>query len=96
MEFIRVGGTSTKWNAKTIEERIKKIEQLVHRQIPWSLIRQHASKGQLIHCEICGEHESGGFHCKPCIHPRWCCICCILLGIPNYETSVLILGEKKK
>jgi len=87
-ELVKVA--STKWNAKSVEARIAKIEQLIHRRIQWRMILTHASEGELRECEVCGESEKGGYWCRPCIHKDWCCICCILLGIPNYETTLLV------
>jgi len=91
-ELLKIAGSSTKWETKTIEERIEKIVDLVNRRIRWDVIRSYAKLGELRNCEICGEKESGGFWCKPCTHKTWCCICCILLGIPNYSTGVFVIG----
>jgi len=95
MTFKKIGGSDTKWNADTIEERRKVITELVNRQIDFDAILSYAHHGKEITCELCGNKERTGYWCKPCIHPDWCCICCILLGIPNYSTGVYILAEDK-
>jgi len=87
----KIGGSTRRWFTRTVEERIAKIDELIHRPIKWEIIRSLAPKGELRRCEICGEEESGGFWCNPCIHKTWCCICCILLGVPNYEVGMFIL-----
>ena len=94
VKAVKVCGFSNKWNVKTIEDRIKRIDKLIHRPIRWDIILQYAKNGELRSCEICGEKERGGYWCHPCIHPTWCCICCILLGIPNYATSMWIIGDE--
>jgi len=95
-KFVKLGGSSTKWNTRTVEERIRKIESLIHRPIRWDIIRRFSVKGEIRRCEICGEEESGGFWCRPCIHRTWCCICCILLGIPNYEVGLWVLTTEEE
>ena len=87
----KIGGSDTKWRADTIEERRQEITKLVNREIQFDVILRYAHNGKEVTCELCGNRERSGYWCKPCIHPRWCCICCILLGIPNYYTGVYLI-----
>jgi len=91
MSLEHVGGSSTKWTADTIEERRQVIAQLVNRPIKWDVILSYSHHGQEVTCELCGNKDRGNYWCKPCIHHSWCCICCILLGIPNYCTGMYVL-----
>lgn len=90
-EIEKIGGSDTKWDAATIEERRKVITELVNRPINFDVILSFAHHGKEVTCELCGNKERGGYWCKPCIHHSWCCVCCILLGIPNYTTGVYII-----
>lgn len=87
----KIGGSDTGWHTNTIEERRAKITELVDRKIDWDVILRYAHHGKLVDCELCGNEQYGGYWCKPCIHKGWCCVCCILLGVPNYSTGVYIL-----
>ncbi len=87
----QIAGSSTKWDAATVEEKIRKIDALIHRPIQWDVIRQYQRQGQELTCELCGNQAFGRYWCRPCIHRGWCCECCILLGVPNYETAVFVL-----
>jgi len=60
------------------------IEKFFQRNIKWDIIDGFSKLGKPVKCEICGQESVTGFWCKPCIHPNWCCYCCILLGIPGY------------
>jgi hypothetical protein len=90
-EFEKIGGSDTKWRAESIEERRNVITDLVNRRIDFDTILKYAHHGKEVDCELCGNRDRGGYWCKPCIHPTWCCVCCILLGIPNYATGVYII-----
>ncbi len=92
MGIEEIAGSTTKWNADTIEERRKVITGLVNREIQWDIILCYAHHGEEVTCELCGNKDRSGYWCKPCIHSNWCCVCCILLGIPNYATGVYIIG----
>lgn len=96
MEVKKIGGSDTCWRAKTVEEKIAKIDQLIHRPIKWNIIRAYEHHGEKITCELCGNEDYSGYWCKPCIHPGWCCECCILVGVPNYATGVYVIGVPKK
>ena len=91
MSIEKIGGSDTKWNADTIEERRRVITELVNRPIKFDVILSYAHYGVEVTCELCGCQERSGYWCRPCIHHNWCCVCCILLGIPNYSTSVYII-----
>lgn len=99
-EIKKIGGSSTRWVIDaTPEAKRKKIEELIGRPIKWGVIKMYEKHGKIRSCEICGTESFGGYWCRPCIHPRWCCECCILLGVPNYETAVFAIstkGEEKK
>ncbi len=93
MDIEKIGGSNTKWNADTIEQRRKVITGLVNRKIDFDVVLKYSHHGEKITCELCGgKEERTGYWCKPCIHHSWCCVCCILLGIPNYHTGVYIIG----
>jgi hypothetical protein len=89
-EYLKVlAYSTTKWDAKTIEDRIKKIDQLIHRNLEWKINYGIVkANGKLKTCEICGNEDYGDGWCGPCIHRTWCCVCCMLLGIPNYSTAI--------
>lgn len=87
----KIGGSDTKWKAETIEERRKEITALVNRRIDFDVILSYAHHGKELTCELCGNLERGGYWCNPCIHHSWCCVCCLLLGIPNYATGVYLI-----
>ena len=91
MEFEKIGGSDTHWNAKKVQEKIEKIQELINRPIQWDIIRRYRGNGKLVNCELCGNEDYSGYWCKPCIHPGWCCECCILFGIPNYCTGLYVI-----
>lgn len=90
-ELEKIGGSDTKWNADTIEERRRIITELVNRPIQFDQILWFAHHGKDVTCELCGTKDKGDYWCRPCIHHAWCCVCCILLGIPNYAIGVYAL-----
>ncbi len=98
MSIGKIGGSDTKWKADTIEERRKVITELVNRKIDFEAILRYAHHGREITCELCGGRERTEYWCKPCIHHGWCCVCCILLGVPNYSTGVYLItgGQERK
>jgi len=88
----KIGGGSTRWAVDAAPEaKRRKMEERTGRPIKWDVIKKFERRGELRRCEICGTESFGGYWCRPCIHPRWCCECCILLGIPNYETAVYVV-----
>lgn len=95
LHFEKIGGCNTCWYVNTIEERQAKITELANRPIQWDLILSLQHHGKLTRCELCGNEQYGGFWCSPCIHHSWCCVCCILLGVPNYATGVYVITEGK-
>lgn len=58
---------------------------LFGRLVKWEIISSFEKKGRIVKCEICGREARNGFWCNPCIHPNWCCYCCIMMGIPFYR-----------
>ena len=93
-EIEKIGGSDTKWKADTIEERRRVITELVNRSIDFDVILSYSNHGKEVSCELCGNRERNGYWCKPCIHHNWCCVCCILLGIPNYATGLYIVSGR--
>ena len=96
MGVRKIGGSDTCWRVKTVEEKIAKIQELITRPIKWNIIRAYQQHGKKVTCELCGNEDYSGYWCKPCIHPSWCCECCLLLGVPNYATGVYIIGLKEE
>jgi hypothetical protein len=87
-------------NEEILEKRVKRLVQVclenpelnvevltrfLNRQIKWDTIESFILCGHIVNCKLCGEMSFSRFWCKPCIHPNWCCFCCILLGIPFYR-----------
>ena len=76
--------------------------EFMHREIKWNSIKQcimltGRDGKRLSHnvkCEVCGDFDYGGYWCRPCIHPDFCCECCILMGIPEYSTGVFFIDKK--
>lgn len=66
------------------ELAIEVIQKFFQRDIKWEVIDGFSKLGKPVKCEICGQNSVTGFFCEPCIHPNWCCYCCILLGVPGY------------
>ena len=95
MKFEKIGGADSCWRAKTPEQKIAKIQQLLTRPIQWDMILCFKESGRKLTCELCGNEDFGRYYCKPCIHHTWCCECCILLGIPNYQTGVYVVSATK-
>jgi len=60
------------------------ITMFLNREIKWDTINQYLLYGKPVKCELCKENSITGFWCNPCIHPNWCCYCCILLGFFRY------------
>jgi hypothetical protein len=90
-EIEKIGGSDTKWTSETIAGRRLEIATLVQRDIDFDAILAYSHLGKEVTCKLCGNKERGGYWCKPCIHHNWCCVCCILLGIPNYYTGVYVI-----
>ncbi len=66
------------------ELNVHVMNMFFNRKIQWNIINKYAHHGHKVKCELCGENSLSGFWCKPCIHPNWCCYCCILLGFFRY------------
>jgi len=61
------------------------ILKFLNREIDWNTIKEYMLHGEVVNCKLCGETSLTAFWCHPCIHPDWCCFCCILLGFPFYR-----------
>jgi len=94
MSVEKIGGNRN-FVGDTIEEKKEFFKKALKRDIKWSIIKALEEKGKNRTCEICGMEGKGGYFCEPCIHRTWCCECCILLGIPNYSTSVFLVSEEE-
>ena len=66
------------------ELNIHVIMQFLSRKIECETIDQYSQHGKQVKCSLCKQVSMSGFWCKPCIHPDWCCHCCILLGFFRY------------
>jgi len=69
----------------TPEINTEVIVKFLKRKVRWDIIKSFEMLGEDVICKICGKKSKTGFWCRPCIHPDWCCYCCILMGIPGYE-----------
>lgn len=67
------------------ELNIHVIEMFLQRKIQWDTISRYVYHGKPVTCMLCKEQSISGFWCKPCIHPDWCCYCCILLCFFRYS-----------
>lgn len=61
------------------------ITMFLNRDIKWNTINKYLLHGKPIKCQLCKENSITGLWCNPCIHPNWCCYCCILLGFFRYS-----------
>lgn len=74
-----------------------KAREFINRpNVQWNIIKSYARHGKLIVCKVCGDEGYSAYWCQPCIHrSRFCCECCILLGIPYYGGGMYAFGKRK-
>jgi len=74
-----------------------KAREFINRpNIKWDIIKSFVGHGKLIRCRVCGNEDYSGYWCRPCIHrSRFCCECCILMGVPNYSVGMAVIGTLK-
>jgi len=74
-----------------------KAREFINRpNIKWGIIKCFSHRGKLITCKVCGNKDYTSYWCSPCIHrSRFCCECCILMGIPYYGGDMAVIGTRK-